>query len=288
MPQSMTGFAAAEASVDPFRLSWEIRSVNHRFLDLSFRLPDEIKPIELACRDVVASRITRGKLECSLRVSVGSESSVELEVDDAMLAAMKALQQRVHLEFPDAKSFSVPEVLRWPGVIREPKHDLEVLTKPVLESLEEAVDGLVEVRCSEGGRIAELLLKRVGIIDETLASISPLISAAEARYREKLLARLDKIDIVANPERLEQELALIAQRLDISEEVDRLGSHTEEIGTILAHDGPAGRRLDFVIQELNREANTLASKAQDEELTRLAVDLKVLIEQMREQAQNLE
>jgi uncharacterized protein (TIGR00255 family) len=289
MAHSMTGFSTAEETIPPFRVVWEIRSVNHRFLELGFRMPDELRAIEPECRILVSGSVNRGKVDCTLKI-VAADANAERGalVADA-LAALKAVEVEVHLTFPDAEQLSVAEILRWPGVIRGPEQGVAGLgAAALLRSLGAAVAAFGRARQREGERIAELLEKRAAGITALLDSAKPLLDGAQSRYRDKLRERLARLDVQAEPERLEQELALIAQRIDVAEEVDRLEGHVAEIRATLARAEPIGRRLDFLIQELNREANTFASKVQDEALTRTAVELKVLIEQMREQVQNLE
>lgn len=290
MPYSMTGFASAETVVAPFQLNWEIRSVNHRFLDLGFRLPDELRQFEPALRDVAAAVLNRGKIDCTLKVSLAAGVAAKTEIDDDVAAEVAALQMRVHDRFPDAAPLTSAEILRWPGLLREPEpaRNMAILAEPAKVSFAVAVEALHRAREREGKRIAEFLEQRTAAIGELIAALRPLLSGAQDRHRQKLVERIGRLDVQFQPERLEQELAMIAQRIDVMEEVDRIQSHMAEIRDVLSRSEPIGRRLDFLIQELNREANTLASKAQDEELTRLAVELKVLIEQMREQVQNLE
>ena len=204
------------------------------------------------------------------------------------MRALKKLERDVLGTFPDAGCLSVSEILRWPGVVKEAGERLEKLRAPALRCLGRALEAFNGARRREGERIGELLEKRNAAIDALLERLRPLLEGAQARYRDKLRERLTRLDVQAEPERLEQELALIAQRFDVSEEIDRLTGHIAETRAVLARDEPIGRRLDFLIQELNREANTFASKVQEETLTRAAVELKVLIEQMREQVQNLE
>jgi uncharacterized protein (TIGR00255 family) len=288
MPHSMTGFATAEEGVPPFRLVWEIRSVNHRFLELSLRLPEEFRSIEPECRDRIAAAAKRGKVDCTLKIAAADDDAAHGALVPDALLAVRALEERVRAVFPDARPLSTGEVLRWPGVLKEPEQRAATLGPAAKRCLEVALKAFESSRRREGERIADLLEKRNAAITAILAGVQPMLDGAQQRYREKLRERLERLDVQAQPERLEQELALIAQRFDISEEVDRLAGHITEIRAALARDEPIGRRLDFLIQELNREANTFASKVQDETLTRAAVELKVQIEQMREQVQNLE
>jgi uncharacterized protein (TIGR00255 family) len=284
----MTGFAAADTVAEPFRLSWELRSVNHRFLDASFRLPEELKRLEPALRDRLGQVVNRGKVDCTLRVVLVDDEATDSQVDRTLLASLHKIQTELQSEFYDARPMSIAELLRWPGLLREPRQEITVLEGPATAAFGDALTGLYEARHREGSRIAEVLEQRRVAIVELIATLKPLLPAAQQRHRDKLLERLARLGSDVEPTRIEQELALILQRLDVHEEVDRLESHMTEIADILLRDEPIGRRLDFLIQELNREANTLASKSSDEQMTRLAIDLKVLVEQMREQVQNLE
>jgi uncharacterized protein (TIGR00255 family) len=213
---------------------------------------------------------------------------VPTKVVPGAIEALRSLEGQVCAVFTAAAPLTAAEVLRWPGLLEEPVQSLEALAEPVRNCLKTAVRTLQEARGREGQRIAAILLKRNATIPDLIDGIRPLLGGVQERHRERLRERLQRLDVQADAERLEQELALLAQRADVAEEVDRLGSHVTEIGLVLQRDEPVGRRLDFVIQELNREANTFGSKVQEEALTRVAVELKVLIEQMREQVQNLE
>jgi uncharacterized protein (TIGR00255 family) len=284
----MTGFASAEAQVGAFRLVWEVRSVNHRFLELGFRLPEEVRAVEPDCRELVAAAVKRGKVDCTLKIVVAERGDTPREPAPAALAALRALEDRVRAVFPSAKPLTTHEVLRWPGVLEEPAQRIEELGEPIKKCLAAALRALGEARRREGSRIVAMLAKRNSGLTAIIALVKPQLEGLQVRYRDRLRERLAKLDVRAEPDRLEQELAVVAQRTDVAEEIDRLLSHVAEIEGILARDEPVGRRLDFVIQELNREANTFASKVQEEALTRAAVELKVLIEQMREQVQNLE
>jgi uncharacterized protein (TIGR00255 family) len=284
----MTGFSTAEARVGSFRLVWEIRSVNHRFLELGFRLPEDLRAVEPECREIVAAAIKRGKVDCTLKIGADERAVVVDTLVAGALERLKALEERVQRVFPEAKSLTTQEVLRWPGVLEEPAQNVEELGEAVKSCLGAALRALAEARAREGARIAEMLEKRNAGITALITGIKPQLDGVQSRARERLRERLQRLDVQADPERLEQEIALIAQRADVAEEIDRLASHVAEVQAILHRNEPVGRRLDFVIQELNREANTFASKVQEEALTRVGVELKVLIEQMREQVQNLE
>jgi uncharacterized protein (TIGR00255 family) len=288
VPHSMTGFAASEIAVGAVKLVWEVRSVNHRYLDLGFRLPEELRVLEAKLRKLAGDSLKRGKVDCTLKmVSAGSDAG-PVGLDSDRVAALAALEQSVIERFPAAARLGVVDILRWPGMLRDQGEASEALLEPAAACFVDALTGLATAREREGARLAELLVERLDAIDVLMGAIDEQLVRAAPRYRDRLLERLEKLDVEANPERLEQELALIAQRADVSEEADRLRGHLSEIRTVLGQAEPVGRRLDFLIQELNREANTLSSKVQDEELAHRAVDLKVLIEQMREQVQNLE
>jgi uncharacterized protein (TIGR00255 family) len=236
----------------------------------------------------VAGVIKRGKLDCTLKVTVDDRGVIPAKVVPGALQALRALEDHVREALPTAQPLTVADVLRWPGVLEDPARSLDELAEPLKQSLRAALTALQLARSREGERIAELLEQRNSGIAALIEDIRPMLDGVQVRYRERLRERLQRLDVQAEPERLEQELALLAQRTDVAEEIDRLGSHVTEISAILHRNEPIGRRLDFLIQELNREANTFGSKVQEEALTRVAVDLKVLIEQMREQVQNLE
>lgn len=290
MPYSMTGFATREAETGAFRLLWELRSVNQRFLDLSIRLPEELRALEPRCREALAGRLRRGKIDCTLRLVASGVSEEEARLDTTVLARLEGWQTFVRQRFPDARPLAIGEILRWPGIIVEPREDAASLERPVLALLDDAVAALQQARAREGARTAAFLIERTSAIESLLEGLRPRLDGLQERYRAKLDERLGRLKVEVAPERFEQEVALALQRIDVEEEIDRLLGHTQEVRRILdEHDEePIGRRLDFLVQELNREANTFASKVQDEELARLGVEVKVLVEQMREQVQNLE
>jgi len=288
MASSMTGFATEETVVESHRLVWEVRSVNHRFLDISLRLPDEMRAFEPRCREMIGAALGRGKVDCTLRVSAAEREVGSAALQVQALEALKDLERQVHQKFPDAGQLAVGDILRWTGVLEDSRPELAALAEPLAAGFAAALSSLSAARKREGGRLTEMLVERCDGIEKIIVELGPRLPEAQERYRDKLVKRLERLDIEADPARLEQELALLAQRLDVTEELDRLGSHVSEVRDVLGRAEPIGRRLDFLMQELNREANTLSSKSQDEELTRAGVELKVLIEQMREQVQNLE
>jgi len=289
MLHSMTGFARQAAESGVGTLTCEIRSVNHRYLDLQLRLPEELRSKESELRQQLATSLARGKVDCSLHLKrrAGGGGEVRINAELVQQLCRRAAEIGVMLR-NDAAPISPFDVLRWPGVIEDQEVDAGPLFDSASRLLAATVASLAEMRRSEGARIAELLDTRcrelLSIAASIKARLPAVLDAAHRRQKE----RIDRLDVVADPARLETELALIAQKMDIDEELDRLESHVSEIRQALASPQPVGRRLDFLMQELNREANTLASKSADAETTRAAVDLKVLIEQMREQVQNIE
>lgn len=287
MTRSMTGFARAETHSVFGTLTWELRTVNHRYLDMSLRLPEELRALEPACRERISAALRRGKLDGLLRFDPAA-GPAPLTVDEARARAVAAAVLQVGKFLPGAASVSPLDVLRWPGVVQEPARDLEVLGAEVLGLLDVALARLAEMRVREGARLAELLRERARQITGIVAELRGRSDGLRARLNEKLRARFEELKLNVDAGRLEQELVLLLQRLDVTEELDRLDSHVRELDAALKGGEAVGRRLDFLMQEFNREANTLGSKAQDADILRQVVDLKVLIEQMREQVQNIE
>ena len=288
MLHSMTGFARQSADSPLGTLSWELRAVNHRYLDLQFRLPDELRPKEQAFRQQVGAVLKRGKVDCVLhfRRAFDQDNELPLNLDFAKLLGTR-LAELAHV-LPATTPINPIEILRWPGVVAEQEIDAEPLFAEAAGLLDETLANIDTMRASEGARIHKMLESRCNdigkIATQVRVRLPEVLDAALAKQREKI----EKLDVEADPGRLEVELALISQKLDVDEELDRLDSHLAEIIEVLTSDEPVGRRLDFLMQELNREANTLGSKSGDSETSRAAVDLKVLIEQMREQIQNVE
>ncbi len=288
MLHSMTGFAR-EAAESPFgTLTCELRTVNHRYLDVQFRLPDELRPREVQFRQQIAAVIKRGKVECSLHLRRALHENEKLELNYELVRQLSARVKELSDLLPETRPLDPVDMLRWPGVIQEPDIDTEPLFATAADLLATTLSALDEMRSNEGGRIAEMLKTRCAEILDIAAGVKKRMPEVLSAIRIKQRDRIDSLNLDADPARLETELALIAQKLDIDEELDRLVSHVSEIRTVLKKSEPVGRRLDFMMQELNREANTLGSKSADTETTRAAVDLKVLIEQMREQIQNVE
>ncbi len=288
MLHSMTGFARESVETGLGTLTWEIRAVNHRYLDLQFKLPEDLRPKEQALRQQASAVLGRGKVECALYFRRGGDQSTELQVDTALVELLSNRISEVSAKLPATAAVNPIEILRWPGVMQQPEVDVEPLFEQATELLAAALDAANSMRRSEGLRITEMLASRCDDIQAIAQSVRERMPEVLEASRIKQRERLEKLDVEADPSRLEVELALISQKLDVDEELDRLQSHLVEIRDALSDEKPVGRRLDFLMQELNREANTLGSKSADTETTRAAVDLKVLIEQMREQIQNVE
>jgi uncharacterized protein (TIGR00255 family) len=287
MIRSMTGFARRERQFPWGLLAWEIKTVNHRFLEIGCRLPEEFRVAEADFRQTIAGSVRRGKIDCSLHFRPAVVAS-SLEVDADLLASLTLRAQQVAAHAGETARIDVMDLLRWPGVVREHSRDTAPMIAAAHTLLSEALIELARFRDSEGGRLRDALEQRCAGLDDFAARVAERLPEVRARMRAKLLERIAQLVSEVNEERLEQELAILAQRLDVDEEIDRLRGHVTEIRKAFGGQEPAGRRLDFLMQELNREANTLSSKSQDIETTRAAVDMKVLIEQMREQVQNIE
>jgi uncharacterized protein (TIGR00255 family) len=287
MIRSMTGFARRERQFPWGLLAWELKTVNHRFLEMGFRLPEEFRVGEAEFRQGVAASVRRGKVECSLHFRPAVAAGA-LEVDSGLLTSLTQRAQQIASAAGDAARIDVLELLRWPGVIRDTARDHAPIVAAAHTLLAEALAELARFRDSEGGRLRDALEQRCDGLIEFAARVTDRLPEVRSRMRAKLLDRIAQLVSDVDHERLEQELAILAQRLDVDEEIDRLRGHVTEVRKTFSGPEPAGRRLDFLMQELNREANTLSSKSQDIETTRAAVDMKVLIEQMREQVQNVE
>jgi uncharacterized protein (TIGR00255 family) len=284
----MTGFARESVETTLGTLTWEIRAVNHRYLDVQFKLPDDLRPKEQAFRQQVSGVLGRGKVECGLFFRRATDQQTEMQIDTDLVALIGARISEVSAKLPATAAVNPVEILRWPGVMQQHEIDAEPLFDEASTLLDTALQAIDSMRLSEGQRIAEMLESRCADIETIAASVRARMPEVLAASRLKQKARIEKLDVEADPARLEVELALIAQKIDIDEELDRLESHLVEIRDALSDEKPVGRRLDFLMQELNREANTLGSKSADTDTTKAAVDLKVLIEQMREQIQNVE
>ncbi|HHM04374.1 MAG TPA: YicC family protein [Gammaproteobacteria bacterium] len=288
MIRSMTAFAREEKDTSFGAIIWELRSVNHRYLDVSLRLPEDFRFIEAQLRARAGAKLARGKVECTLKFQAAAGTADSFSVNAQLVGELLAAAEEVAARAGQAAPVNPLDVLRWPGVMESARPDQEALAREILDAFDVVLARLVAAREREGAALREMVEQRCVSLVAEVAKVKRRLPEVAARVREKLLSRLAELTEQADPGRLEQELALIAQRVDVAEEMDRLAAHIDEVRRVLAEGGAAGRRLDFLMQELNREANTLASKSADVDTTRSAVDMKVLIEQMREQVQNIE
>jgi len=287
MTLSMTAFARREASTTWGKLVWEVRSVNHRYLDVALRLPEELRALEPTVRARVADCAVRGRVDAALYWKP-AEGGDAFDVNEAQLTRVaQALASLGRLGVATAPANAL-DLLRWPGVLRTAALDVEGLGAAALALLGQALDELRETRVREGAHMKQFMLERLAAIDVQVQSVRNLLPEVIAAHRERLTARLAELKTELDAVRVEQEIVIFANRTDVAEELERLGAHTQEARRVLDAGGQVGRRLDFLMQEFNREANTLASKSADLRVTGAAVELKVLIEQMREQVQNLE
>ena len=283
---SMTAFARVEQVAAFGSLQVEIRSVNQRYLEPHFRLPDTLRALEPVLRESLRQRLVRGKVECSLRFEAAeaSQAVVNIQRLKEIADALTVIQQQL----PDAVPPTTLDLLNQPGVMATQHLDPGTLQAAATQLFEQALDELIDARAREGTKLAEMITSRLEAVNEQVATVRRLLPNIHERQRAQLLERLHSARTELDPQRLEAELVLVAQKADVDEELDRLGAHVDEVSRQLGQKGPKGRRLDFLMQELNREANTLSSKSVVADTTRCAVELKVLIEQMREQIQNIE
>ena len=283
----MTGFARRELAGSFGTLTCELRSVNHRYLEPGFRLPEELRPLESDLRQLLTKNLKRGKVDCTMHLRGGSGVERELRLDAAALERVAVAVREVLVALPKATVDAV-EVLRWPGVVETISPDTEALLGAGRSLFQLTLDDLGAMRLREGKRLGELLEQRCAALATQIVAVRARLPEIQVRMRTRLNERVAELLAAVDRDRIEQELVLQLQRLDVAEELDRLTGHIEETRRVMGGGEAAGRRLDFLMQELNREANTLASKSQDLDTTRLTVDMKVLIEQMREQVQNVE
>ena len=288
MIASMTGFARREITGAWGTLVCELRSVNHRFLEAGFRLPDELRATEGELRARLTKQLRRGKVDCSLSHRRPQGADGALQIDAAALQRLLAAVHVVAGALQQGATVNALDVLRWPGVLHEDASSGEALLTAARQVFGETLEELIATRAREGDRLRELLEQRCTGLEALVAGVRLRLPEVQARVRTRLNERVAELTVNPDHDRLEQELAIILQRLDVDEELERLSGHITEVRRVIAGNEAAGRRLDFLMQELNREANTLSSKSQDLETTRSAVDMKVLIEQMREQVQNAE
>lgn len=288
MIASMTAFARQAGEYPWGSLVWEIRSVNHRYLEPSFKLPDPLRSLEGELREQLRSRISRGKIECNLRLQRSDDDAVQLVINQALAQQVIDAAQAVNRAIGDAAPIDPLAILQWPGVLGQTEIDADTLHRSILESFQRALRQLLEHRNREGAELASFIGQRLQSVTDITAAVRQQLPIILAAQNQKLSDRLNALRAELDPARLEQEIVLLTAKADVDEELDRLQTHVNEVQRVLDKGGPCGRRLDFLMQELNREANTLSSKSLVSDTTQAAVELKVLIEQMREQVQNIE
>lgn len=284
---SMTAFARENTSSDQGVLTVELRTVNHRYLDCSFKIPDSLRALEPKLRELIGGKLARGKVDCMIRLQSGPDRGAELRLNseqlDALVAATAEVASRIETSAPTAL-----EVLHFPGICTAPEQSEEDLHKATTALFEDALDTLAKSRKREGEKLATMVLDRLEQLEKEVAGTRELVPELRKQQHDKVVSRIEGLGVEVDQGRLEQELVYLAQKADVDEELDRLDAHVSEVRRALKKGGPCGRRLDFLMQELNREANTLSSKSTSSSTTQNAVELKVLIEQMREQIQNIE
>ena len=288
MIYSMTGYAVKSLDIECGTLQLELKSVNSRYLDFHFRTADDLRSLEIPLRELLSSRLTRGKIECRLAFNSAAAGADKLTLNPELFATLKSLNDSVRTQMPEARALSVSDVLRWPGMFGDQSIDFSAVGPQVLLLARQVLEEFSASRGREGEKLAEMIVDRVNSIREIVRQVAPRIPEAQAAFTDKLRQRL--VDALGNAsdDRVLQEVAVFATRIDVAEELTRLNAHLDEVERVVKQGGACGKRLDFLMQELNREANTLGSKSAITEVSQAAMDLKLLIEQMREQIQNLE
>lgn len=290
MTQSMTAFARNDTTVGDVDITLELRSVNHRYLDISIRAAEEVREIEQILRELISNKLGRGKVELNIRTQsnalAGAQTDIELNM--AVVKQLVKASDCISQQLKNSTGVNPLEILHWPGVMQAKPVNTKELHQSIKASLQQVLDDFVKMRQREGEKLAAILLTRCDEIETIKTEVEKCVPEILDTRKQKILDRLKAFDIDSDDKRIEQEMVLLAQKMDVTEELDRLGAHISEVRNVLTQNKPAGRRLDFLMQELNREANTLGSKSVDTTTTRASVDLKVLIEQMREQVQNIE
>jgi len=285
---SMTGYAVKTRDVDRGSLQIELKSVNSRYLDFHFRVTEDLRALEMPLRELLSARLSRGKVECRLSFNAAAARAEQLQLNADLLASLQALSAQVRAQLPDAAPLSVNETLRWPGMFGDQSVDFAALGPEVMALAREALDDFTASRGREGDKLAAMIVERVNGMRDIVRRVAPRIPEAQALFTDKLRQRLVEALGNASDDRILQEVAVFATRIDVAEELSRLSTHLDEVERVLKQGGACGKRLDFLMQELNREANTLGSKSAITEVSQASMDLKLLIEQMREQIQNLE
>ncbi|WP_394515230.1 YicC/YloC family endoribonuclease [Pantoea sp. SGAir0215] len=287
MIRSMTAYARREIKGDWGSAAWELRSVNQRYLETYIRLPEQFRGLEPMIRERIRQRLTRGKIECNLRFEADPGAQGELMLNESLAKQLVQAANWVKLQ-TDEGVINPLDILRWPGVMAEPEQDLDAINTQLIQALDGALDDFIAARESEGSALKALIEQRLEAVTHEVSKVRAQLPDVIKWQRERLIAKLEDAEVQLENNRLEQELVMMAQRVDVAEELDRLDAHVKETYNILKKKEAVGRRLDFMMQEFNRESNTLASKSINAEITNSAIELKVLIEQMREQIQNIE
>lgn len=288
MIRSMTAYARSEDPCKAGLLTWELRSVNHRYLEASFRLPENFRAFEGKLRGIARTKLHRGKFEAHLTYQPGPGAGAQIKVNEALLNEIHLATQRIEQCISGVASPTTMEILRWPGMVAVEGADLGDLEEEILSSFTRCLDCFYQVREREGAALEGFIVERLQQMSEKVRSVTELLPGVLVQQRQRLFDRFEEAKIELDPDRLEQEMLLLAQKIDVAEELDRFDTHIKEFKRILQTSGAVGRRLDFLLQEMNREGNTLGSKSIDVTVSHLAVDIKVLIEQIREQTQNIE
>ena len=286
--RSMTSFASVRRRFGDTEIAWEVKTVNHRYLEISPRLPRDWANVEPALRKRISAKLNRGKVDCSLKLGHALAGAASLRVDKAVLTQLNKVMDEVQCEIHGLAQANVIDVLNWTGVLAREVEDVDGLKKAALDALDEALDELAAYRLREGASLKAVILSRCDGLEKAAAEVAKKLPQVREHWRNRLLARIEELDVEVDPARVEQELLFAAQKMDVAEELDRLAIHIQEVRSTLQSDKSIGRRLDFLMQELNRETNTLSAKSVDGVVTQLTVDMKVFIEQMREQVQNIE
>ncbi len=288
MTYSMTAFSRVQRQIGATTFFWELKSVNHRYLDVSFRLPEAFRSLEINLRNNLRGIVHRGKLECQLKFNNCTGDAQTIIINESLVKALLTAGAQLAHDNEIANDLTVSDLISWPGVVQTSSQDMESVHKQAEELFQEAIQELLATRLNEGNVLKEYIKSRLLKLKEEIAGAQEVVGLMSHQTREKLLNKLNNLQMDVNDSRIEQEIAMLLTKLDVSEELDRLQSHVDEVTRTLQKDEAVGRKLDFLMQELNREANTLSSKSDSVELTQHAVQMKVLIEQMREQIQNIE
>lgn len=288
MLKSMTAFARQQFAAEWGNVTWEIKSVNQRFLEPNFRMPESFRHLEFELRNVLRKRLNRGKLDCTLRIEMNPKHAGRMKLDQEMAQQLLTAHEELQVLAQDNQSADLVQLMRWPGLLQQEETDTNTMEKDVKQAFSQAVEQLIEVRQREGEALAATIEQRLKGISEEVAQVQQQMPDVIKWQRERIINRFEEAKVELDQERLEQEMVFLAQKVDVAEEIDRLNTHVTECLRLIKEKGPVGRRLDFLMQEFNREANTLGSKSINADITSSSVEIKVLIEQMREQVQNIE